>query len=92
MHPTPTFDAAVASLKAELGSGAPAALKALVGTYSKLFHDPWTFKGSDTRSGKNFLHPFYPGYVLVYRVEAEFQGEATLIRQRVYLKNILREK
>jgi hypothetical protein len=91
MHPTHRFEDAVDSIKAELRSEAGPVLKALVDTYSQLFKDPWTFKNSDQRQGKNFLHTFYPGFVLVYRIEGEFQGEATLIREHVYLKNILRK-
>lgn len=94
MHTTRTFRTAVDSLEAELQSGEKAILKALVEVYTQLRNDPWTFarKEAPHASGGSFAHVFYPGYELTYRIKADFQGEAALIRQHVYLKNILRLK
>ena len=92
MHTTRTFRTAVDTLQAELGSGAGPVLKALVETYTKLKSDPWTFARLQAphATGGSFTHIFYPGFELTYRIEADFQGEATLVRQHVFLKNILR--
>jgi len=94
MHTTRTFNIAVDTLKAELQSHAGPILKALVEAYTQLQIDPWTFarKEAPHASGGSFAHVFYPRYELTYRIEADFQGQATLIRQHVYLKNILRPK
>jgi hypothetical protein len=94
MHATRRFKKAVDTLKTELRSDADPILGALVETYTRLRNDPWIFarkKAPDAKRG-SFSHIFYPGYELTYRIEADFQGEATLIRQHVYLKNILRPK
>jgi len=94
MHPTRTFYSAVDSLKAELKAAADPVLGALIEAYKQLKNDPWAVARGDQRqgSGDSFAHVFYPGYVLTYRIEADFEGEATLVRQRVYLKNVLRQK
>jgi hypothetical protein len=93
MHPTRTFYRAVYSLKAELKSEADPVLEALVDAYTQLKNDPQTVAARDERQGSedSFVHVFYPGYVLVYRIQADFEGEATLLRQHVYLKNVLRQ-
>jgi hypothetical protein len=93
VHPTRRFYDAVDTLKAELKEGARPVLRALAEAFAQLKNDPWTFARSEDpqASGGSFAHVFYPGFVLTYRIQAGFQGEATLIRQQVYLKNILRQ-
>jgi hypothetical protein len=93
MHTTGTFKRAIYSLNADLKSAADDVLRALVVAYTRLLHDPWNVARGDPPQGARdtFVHSFFPGYVLVYRIQGEFTGEATLIRQHVYLMNVLRQ-
>lgn len=92
MHTVPGFYDAKRELEANLKSGAKPVIDALVQTYIALLANPLVYSKTDQRDSGDLLHPLAQHYKLVYRVQAEFQSESTLIAQHVFLKNIVRRE